>query len=102
MQAFHFVGMPEGYLPMTQAALYLASAKKSNAALTVYAAAKADVDAHGALPVPLHLRNATTGLQRELGHGAGYRYPHDFAGGHVTDEQYLPDLLAARKKKPAK
>src|SRR5581483_967939 len=56
MNAFRFVGMPEGFLPMTQAVLYLATAAKSNTALTTYAAAKGDVDAHGALPVPPHLR----------------------------------------------
>jgi putative ATPase len=95
MQAFHFVGMPEGYLPMTQAAVYLACAPKSNTALTTYAAAKADVDAHGALQVPAHLRNATTSLQKSLGHGRGYQYPHDHAGHHVV-ARYLPDELAGR------
>ncbi len=96
MQAFHFVGMPEGHLPMTQAALYLATAPKSNSALATYAAVKADVDARGALPVPAHLRNATTGLQRSMGHGAGYRYPHDHAGHHVAEE-YLPEALRGRR-----
>ena len=60
--AVRFVGMPEGHLPLTQAALYLAVAPKSNTAVTTYAAAKADVEKHGALPVPLHLRNPSSAL----------------------------------------
>jgi putative ATPase len=94
--AFRFVGMPEGVLPMTQAALYLAAAPKTNTALTAYAAAKADVDAHGALPVPSHLRNAATPLQKSLGWSAGYQYPHDFEG-HYVREEYLPEALRGRR-----
>jgi putative ATPase len=96
MNAFRFIGLPEGVLPMTQAVLYLATAPKSNTALTSYSAAKADVDARGALPVPGHLRNAATPLQKSLGWSAGYQYPHDFAG-HYVREQYLPDALAGRR-----
>jgi putative ATPase len=92
LEAFRFVGMPEGFLPMTQAVLYLAAAPKSNSALTTYAAAKKDVDAHGALPVPAHLRNAATPLGKSMGWGAGYQYPHDFSRHHV-DERYLPEEL---------
>jgi putative ATPase len=96
MEAFRFIGLPEGLLPMTEAVLYLASAPKSNTAVTAYAAAKADVDAHGALPVPAHLRNATTPLQRSMGLGDGYKYPHDFEGHHVV-ENYLPEALRGRR-----
>jgi putative ATPase len=96
LEAFRLIGMPEGVLPMTQAALYLATAPKSNTALTTYTAAKADVDAHGALAVPGHLRNATTPLDRRLGFGAGYQYPHDFEGHYVL-EQYLPEPLRDRR-----
>ncbi|HET6147072.1 MAG TPA: replication-associated recombination protein A [Polyangia bacterium] len=96
MNAFRFVGMPEGFLPMTQAVLYLATAPKSNSALTTYAAAKGDVDAHGALPVPPHLRNASTPLQKSLGWSAGYQYPHDFEG-HYVREEYLPEPLRGRR-----
>jgi putative ATPase len=96
LEAFKLVGMPEGYLPMTQAALYLATAPKSNTALKSYVAAKADVDAHGALPVPAHLRNAPTPLMKSLGYGAGYQYPHDFEG-HYVEENYLPDQLRDRR-----
>jgi putative ATPase len=94
--AFRFVGLPEGVLPMTEACLYLAAAPKSNTALTTYAAAKADVEAHGALAVPAHLRNAATGLGRSLGWGANYQYPHDHAGHHVV-EDYLPAALKGRR-----
>jgi putative ATPase len=96
LDAFRFVGMPEGFLPMTQAALYLATAPKSNTALTTYAAAKADVDAHGALPVPAHLRNASTPLGKSLGWGAAYQYPHDF-DGHYVREEYLPEALRGHR-----
>src|SRR3954469_18858669 len=96
LEAFRVVGMPEGYLPMTQAALYLATAPKSNTALTTYVAAKADVDAHGALPVPPHLRNAPTPLARSLGFGQAYQYPHDFEGHYVVEE-YLPEALRGRR-----
>ncbi|HEY2900863.1 MAG TPA: replication-associated recombination protein A, partial [Polyangia bacterium] len=96
MEAFRFIGLPEGVLPMTQAVLYLASAPKSNTAVTAYGAAKADVDAHGALPVPLHLRNASTPLQKSLGQGDGYKYPHDYEG-HFVVEEYLPEALRGRR-----
>jgi putative ATPase len=96
LDAFRFVGLPEGILPMTEAAIYLATAPKSNTALTTYAAAKADVDAHGALPVPAHLRNASSGMAKALGWGAAYRYPHDFKG-HYVREEYLPEELRGRR-----
>ena len=96
LEAFRLVGLPEGYLPMTQAALYLATAPKSNTALKTYVAAKADVDEHGALPVPPHLRNAPTPLHRALGFGQGYQYPHDFEGHYVVEE-YLPEALRGRR-----
>jgi putative ATPase len=92
-QAVHFIGMPEGFLPMTECALYLALAPKSNSALTAYGRARQDVEGHLSEPVPLHLRNAVTGLLRSEGYGQGYRYAHDFAG-HVVEQQHLPDALA--------
>ncbi len=96
LDAFRFVGLPEGILPMTAAAIYLATAPKSNTALTAYAAAKADIDAHGALAVPAHLRNASSGTGKALGWGAGYQYPHDFEGHHVREE-YLPEALRGHR-----
>jgi len=96
LDAFRFIGLPEGLLPMTQAAIYLATAPKTNTAVTAYAAAKADVEAHGALPVPAHLRNASTGLGKSLGWGAGYQYPHDFKDHHVR-EAYLPEAIRGHR-----
>ncbi len=89
---FEHVGLPEGYLPMTQAALYLATAPKSNTALSSYQRALAAVKQHGALPVPMHLRNPVTALMKEQGYGDGYRYPHD-RPGHWVPEEYLPELI---------
>jgi putative ATPase len=94
--AVRFVGLPEGYLPMSQAVIYLAVAPKSNSALTTYAAAKQDVEEFGALPVPLHLRNASSALGKSLGFGQGYQYPHNF-DGHYVAEDYLPEKLRGRR-----
>ncbi len=96
LQAVELVGLPEGVLPMTQAAVYLALAPKSNTALTAYAAARRLVQEHGPQPVPLKLRNAPTGMMEAMGYGGGYRYPHDFAG-HYVAEKYLPDALRDEK-----
>lgn len=96
LSAYELVGMPEGVLPLTQATTYLATAPKSNAVLKTYFAAKKDVEQAGPLPVPPKLLNATTGLQRRLGHGRGYRYPHDL-GGIAPGETYLPDALEGRR-----
>ncbi|MGA1844066.1 MAG: replication-associated recombination protein A [bacterium] len=91
--AFHFVGDAEGWIPLSQAAVYLATAPKSNASYSGYKKAKKMVREKGPLPVPLHLRNAPTRLLKNLRYGTGYRYPHDYPGG-FTPQQYLPDLLA--------
>ncbi len=95
-QAAHFVGMPEGHLPLAQAALYLATAPKSNSAMRAYAAAVADVAETLHQPVPLHLRNAATSLTRGMGFGAGYRYAHDEEGA-VVDQAHLPDALTGHR-----
>jgi len=96
LQAVELVGLPEGVLPMTQAATYLALAPKSNAALTAYAAARKLVQERGPLPVPLKLRNAPTKLMETMGYGGGYRYPHNF-DGHYVAEKYLPDAIRDEK-----
>ncbi len=96
-QAVHFVGLPEGYLPMAEATIYLALAPKSNSTLNGYQAALADVREHGDLPVPLHLRNAVTGLMKSLGYGAGYQYAHDHDGNRAPDQAHLPDQLVGRR-----
>jgi putative ATPase len=95
-QAAHFVGMPEALFPLTEAALYLARAPKSNSALRAYSAAREAIRETGNLPVPLHLRNAVTGLMRSMGYGRGYRYAHDYDGGTV-EQQHLPDQLKERR-----
>jgi putative ATPase len=92
LQAFELVGMPEGILPLTQAATYLALAPKSNATVAAAGAAQRLVREHGPLPVPLELRNAPTSLARAMGHGRDYQYPHDFEGHHVG-AHYLPEGL---------
>jgi putative ATPase len=92
VSALQAVGLPEGVLPMTQAAVYLALAPKSNAALTAYTEARRLVREKGPLPVPLKLRNAPTRLLESMGYGGGYRYPHNFEG-HYLAERYLPDTL---------
>ncbi len=95
-QAAHFVGMPEGYLPLAEAALYLATAPKSNSAMTAYVAAVDDVRETLHQPVPLHLRNASTSLNRGMGFGKGYRYAHDEPDA-IVDQEHLPDHLAGRR-----
>ena len=95
-QAAHFVGMPEGYLPLAEAALYLATAPKSNAAMVAYRAAVEDVRETLHQPVPLHLRNASTSLTKGMGFGRGYRYAHDEAGA-VVDQEHLPDQLRGHR-----
>jgi putative ATPase len=96
LHAVELIGMPEGVLPLSQAIAYLACAEKSNAALVSFGKAREDVLQLGALEVPPHLRNAPTSLARSLGHGAAYKYPHDFEGAHV-EEQYLPAALTGRR-----
>src|SRR5258708_4341384 len=95
-QAAHFVGLPEAVLPLTEAALYLALAPKSNSALTSYGAARELIEATGNEPVPLHLRNAVTRLIKSLGYGRDYKYAHDYEGG-VANQVHLPEKLAKRK-----
>jgi putative ATPase len=94
--AVQSIGMPEGYLPMTECALYLASAAKSNTAIVSYGAARADIEGHLNEPVPFHLRNAVTSLGRAEGFGQGYRYAHD-GQDHYVEQQYLPDNLQGRR-----
>ncbi len=96
LDSVRLIGLPEGTLPMTQAAIYLATAPKSNSVLTTYAAARRAVTEHGALPVPIHIRNAPTKLMKEFGYGSGYQYPHDFEG-HPVAERYLPDKIGGEK-----
>jgi len=94
--AVHFVGLPEGRIPLAMGVAYLATAPKSNAAYAAMNAALADVKAHGALPVPLVVRNAPTPLMKELGYGKGYEYAHAHEG-NVVRQQHRPDELEDRR-----
>jgi len=93
--AVDFVGLPEGVIPLAQGVTYLASAPKSNASLLAMSKAREDVREFGALPVPLHLRNAPTPLMRGLGYGKDYRYPHEYEGALVAEE-YAPEEIKGR------
>jgi putative ATPase len=93
--AFHFVGMPEGWIPLSQGVTYLATAPKSNASYKAYRSALNDVKEKGALEVPLHIRNAPTSLMKDLGYGKGYKYPHDHGG--YAEQSYLPKELQSRE-----
>ncbi|MBO0799393.1 MAG: replication-associated recombination protein A [Blastocatellia bacterium] len=95
-QATHLIGLPEARLALAEATVYLARAPKSNRVLTAYEAAAADARATQAEPVPLHLRNAPTGLMKGLGYGEGYQYAHD-QGGNRTGMVCLPERLKDRK-----
>lgn len=96
LQAFQVIGLPEGRIIMGQAVTYLATAPKSNASYLGIDAALAEVRKSGALPVPLHLRNAPTKLMKELGYKQGYQYDHDTATGY-SGQECLPEKLAGNK-----
>ncbi len=95
-QALDHVGLPEAQYALAQATTYIATAPKSNRSGAAYWAAVSDVEAHGSLAVPLHLRQAPHRLMRQHGIGVGYQFPHDFEDGDV-DQQYLPDDLKDRR-----
>ena len=95
-QAVHFVGMPEGRIPLAEATVYLATAPKSNASYVAINQALDDVRKSRNDPVPLHLRNPVTGLMRDSGYGGDYKYAHDYEG-HFTPTQNLPDRLKGRR-----
>ncbi|HET9387791.1 MAG TPA: replication-associated recombination protein A [Gemmatimonadales bacterium] len=90
--AYHFLGSPEGDLALAEATIYLASAPKSNRAYAAFGDAQAAAESHPAEPVPLHIRNAPTGLMKELGYGAGYKYAFDSEQAYLPQE-YLPERL---------
>ncbi|MBI9076397.1 MAG: replication-associated recombination protein A [Desulfatibacillum sp.] len=92
VQAYQFLGSPEGELALVQACLYLATAPKSNAAYMAQKLVRKKISQTGGKPVPMHIRNAPTGLMKELGYGAEYKYPHDYEGAYVPEE-YLPEGL---------
>jgi putative ATPase len=95
-QAVHFLGMPEGRIPLAEATVYLATAPKSNSAYMGLEMALDDVRKRSNEPVPLHLRNAVTGLMRDRGYGKDYRYSHDYEG-HFVQQEFLPASLKDRR-----
>jgi putative ATPase len=95
MEAYRFLGSPEGELALIQAAVYLATAPKSNSIYRAYQNARSTINETGALPVPMHIRNAPTELMRSLDYGKGYQYDHDFAEA-ITSQAYLPERIQGR------
>jgi putative ATPase len=95
-ETYERLGSPEGELALAQAAVYLATAPKSNRVYTAWQRATRDAETGGSQPVPLHLRNAPTRMMKELGYGKEYKYPHDFADAFVP-ENYFPETLGRRK-----
>jgi putative ATPase len=94
-QAVHFIGMPEGNLALSQAAVYLATAPKSNSLYQAYSQVQDEIKQGGNEPVPLHLRNAVTPLMKGIGYGKGYKYAHNYPG-HFVEQQNLPDSLQGK------
>ncbi len=95
MEAFKFLGHPEGELALTQAAVYLATAPKSNSIYTSSKMVKKEIKSSGSQPVPLHIRNAPTRLMKEIGYGKDYKYAHDYKEG-FTPQDYLPEKLQGK------
>jgi putative ATPase len=92
-ETFERLGSPEGELAIAQAVVFMACAAKSNAVYVAFGAAMEDAKKHGTLEVPLHLRNAPTGLMKSLGYGKGYRYAHDEPEAYAAGEKYFPDAM---------
>ncbi|MFA5628682.1 MAG: replication-associated recombination protein A [Dehalococcoidales bacterium] len=95
-QAIHFLGLPEGKLALAEAAVYLATAPKSNSLYKAYSAVEEEIKKGANEPVPLHLRNAVTSMMKDIGYGKGYKYAHDFEG-HYVEQQNLPDSIKDKK-----
>src|SRR5690606_12902753 len=96
-QAVHFLGMPEARIPLAEATVYLARAPKSNSAYAAYGRALEDAQATRNEPVPLHLRNAATGLMRQMGYGRGYQYAHDYPGHVPPDQAHRPPSVEGNR-----
>jgi len=94
-QAVHFVGMPEGNLALAEAAVYLATAPKSNSLYQAYSQVQEEIKQGPDEPVPMHLRNPVTPLMKDMGYGKGYKYAHDYPG-HFVRQQNLPDSLQGK------
>ncbi len=95
-QAVHFIGLPEGNLALAEAAVYLATAPKSNSLYTAYSRVQEEIKQGYGESVPLHLRNPVTPLMKGMGYGQGYKYAHDFPG-HFVEQQNLPGSLQGKR-----
>ncbi len=95
-QAVHFIGMPEGNLALAEAAVYLATAPKSNSLYAAYSKVQGEIKKGSSESVPMNIRNAPTQLMKEMGYGKDYKYAHDFPG-HIVEQQHLPDSLKGRQ-----
>lgn len=95
-QAVEFVGMPEGFIPIAETVVYLSLARKSNSAYAAYINALREIKINGTAPVPAHLRNASTRLQKEWGYGKDYLYPHSYPEGWVKQD-YLPSEIIGKR-----
>jgi putative ATPase len=95
-QAVHFIGMPEGDLALAEAAVYLATAPKSNSLYAAYSRVQGEIRKGSSESVPLHLRNPVTPMMQEMGYGKDYKYAHDYPG-HIVEQQHLPDSLKGRQ-----
>jgi putative ATPase len=96
MEAFKFLGHPEGELALAQAAVYLATAPKSNSIYAAFQTVQNVIKTSGTLPVPLHIRNAPTKLMKDLGYGKDYKYAHDYVSAYVPQD-YLPEKLRGQQ-----
>jgi putative ATPase len=95
-QAVHFIGMPEGNLALAEAAVYLATAPKSNSLYTAYSRVQQEVQTGRNEPVPLHLRNPVTKLMKDIGYGQGYKYAHNYPD-QMVEQEHLPDSLRGKR-----
>ena len=96
MQAVTMVGMPEARIILSEAAVYVATSKKSNATYNAINSAIADVSSKDTGTIPMHIRNAPLAGMEQFGYGEGYKYPHDYPG-HWVEQQYLPDKMLGTK-----
>lgn len=94
-QAIEFIGMPEGFIPLAETVVYLALARKSNSTYAAYTNAAREVRLHGPQPVPIHLRNPSTQLQKAWGYGKEYKYPHNYPNGWI-EQEYFPSTVSNR------
>ncbi len=100
-QAVEFVGMPEGFIPLSETTIYLALAPKSNSAYAAYKRASSLIKAQGIQPIPIHLRNAHTNLQKQWGYGKEYKYPHNYENAYI-EQDYFPENVVHRNYYQAK